>query len=750
MIKINWNRRLFTGIALLFVVGLQAQGRYFLDGFRLVQQVDQRDSSHQLMSQGIAIQFNYHPLQCRDNTLEFEVQLWSKEQQVAIKQFNVEYQISDSLIQRIDSVGIDSVSGLDTLVSLYLPYRSIALEQGTHSLQIKLSDRQQTIDLFQRTELFEQHKIYDVFFDLSTAILRQDADANPIGLGYFAPDPQWLIRVGKTTTLKGPIQRNSFALKSHQVHTTCTDSDALSVCIFDSDPSAKAIITCYDIPAQKEAYRQAFSDTVGSKSYQQLSFSLNKLERKPVSTVFEVQENYLHKGLRGLKIDFSYDLPLYYKRKSIRIHLLNELDLALNDWVTLTANRQQKEHRIIAQYQYFIPNFSLQKLEQVRLQLQANNVLLKAHQTDHLAINIPVKATTIGQQVAYQHRGVSGVLYQFNARFFEQLPSASQLELHFPSIAKSTSASFMYWFAQDTAQLYQGQSIILNPSVRYHQIFVFVPYFVVPNQIQLQPQLLLKVPFYKSLLLHQFESAAYRKPNSINDVQLVAQEVQKRVYQGLAGQQFVFQLQIPDYYHSKGTLSLRLMEDDVLFEGFYFLDQQLGKLNHTPLYNQTEVRVFIPFRWMQKGKKYRLEMQAQYQQFALSEKRSLSYHYKMDASQKATLYVENLWLKEGDSASIKIGIRNNKVFNSTYPDLSYQYINQGVYGSSNKAQKPLAIAIEVHPLDEINLWIVLHGVSKPTEYRLRTSLAALKESHNLLEVKQKELLKLFRLKLSQQ
>jgi hypothetical protein len=143
-------------------------------------------------------------------------------------------------------------------------------------------------------------------------------------------------------------------------------------------------------------------------------------------------------------------------------------------------------------------------------------------------------------------------------------------------------------------------------------------------------------------------------------------------------------------------------------------------------------------------------MQAQHQQFALSEKRSLSYHYKMDASQKATLYVENLWLKEGDSASIKIGIRNNKAFNSTYPDLSYQYINRGVYGSSNKAQKPLAIAVEVHPLDEINLWIVPLGVSKPTEYRLRTSLAALKESHNLLEVKQKKLLKLFRLKLSQQ
>ena len=40
-------------------------------------------------------------------------------------------------------------------------------------------------------------------------------------------------------------------------------------------------------------------------------------------------------------------------------------------------------------------------------------------------------------------------------------------------------------------------------------------------------------------------------------------------------------------------------------------------------------------------------------------------------------------------------------------------MNRGVYGSSNKAQKPLAIAIEVHPLDEINLWIVPLGVSNP-------------------------------------
>lgn len=123
-------RNYLTIACLLCALAIQAQNTYQLSAFKLLTQVEKADTNQRVLSKGISVEFRYLPLAIHKDLLRFEVQLWSLGQEVARGQLSFEYQVSDSLVQLIDSLGIDSIPNLDTLLSIYIPYRSIALEQG--------------------------------------------------------------------------------------------------------------------------------------------------------------------------------------------------------------------------------------------------------------------------------------------------------------------------------------------------------------------------------------------------------------------------------------------------------------------------------------------------------------------------------------------------------------------------------------------------------------------------------------------
>ena len=737
-------RNYLTIACLLCALAIQAQNTYQLSAFKLLTQVEKADTNQRVLSKGISVEFRYLPLAIHKDLLRFEVQLWSLGQEVARGQLSFEYQVSDSLVQLIDSLGIDSIPNLDTLLSIYIPYRSIALEQGMHDVEVKVSERKRTFDLFQRKARFEQGSIYDVFLDLKAATLSKGDHSNPIGLHYYAPDPQWQLILGQSDFMKGPVQRNSFILKDHKFQATCTDDDALAVCVYDTDPLKNERIACLAIPNKEGPFQFLYEDTSRIKGLENMVFTLKKLERKPLSTSFEASENYLYKGVRGLKIDFSYDLPLYYKRKSIRVQLMNEAQLPIKDWITIQKDRKQIEHRIVAQYRYFIPNTALKNVQQVLLQLKANDIVLQVQQSAQLSTSMLVDAEAVQQQSAFVHNGVSGILYDFNFRYTEPLPAFAQIELRFPSLQKHNNMPFLFWEADDSSNIQSGQSIDLTYDSIKQQFRVFVPYYILHQSIHLSPQLILKTPFYKNLLLHQFSTNPYQKPMALNDIQLQAKGVDQETYQGLAGQRFVFDLLVPDYYHSKGTIELNILEDDRPYDGNYFISNKLSQKKSIALFNQQQFELFIPMRWMKKGKKYRVQIQAKNQSYAISELRTLQYVHQEECLQKVQLYVENLWMKEVDSARITLGIRNNKDFNATYENLSYRYIGAQVYISSNQKQAHRLFECSLHPQDEIYLWIEPLGDKKHPKKRWQTSISDLEEQS--FQVKKEDFVKLLSLK----
>jgi hypothetical protein len=714
---------------------LQAQSDYKLSAFKTTPNTSIQGIHSS--TKGLDIQFNLQPYLLEIPTQHFSVEIKDKGQVIATQSIDFTYQYSDSLAYLVDSLGMDSFD-LDTSVHLYIPYRNIDTEEGIHDVSLIIWAKGQGLPIYNRPFRLHQVKIYDLFLDLKTATVIPDSTANPVGLGYNAPDPKWLVHVGSDLSLHGIKTRNAFKVKSKTFSTAISNYDSLSICVYNADATAYDYLGCFKIEHGNEAFIKNYQQVTTGR-VKEATFEIKKIERKPVHTTFEVQENVVYKGIKGIQIDFKYSLPLAYKRRNIRIHLTDEKQAPLENILDIVNQRTVEENRILGTYSYFIAYYNLQGSKGVKLKLTGNDHLIQQYEAANLNIKKTIEALKVQQTVGHLHQGISGILYQIDFNIPE-IPAQAQLKLSFPSLSAKTIAQLFYWNAATPSKVYKGMDQKIPP-INKQSIFIFLPYFVAPQSIQLAPRLTIKAIDVPPIKLATFETQAYACPSSLNDIQIQATSHEEALFTGISGQLFQFTTNIPSYYHSKGVFKIQISENGKVFDKEFFINEDANIALNFPIHNQKNIRVFIPYRSMLEGANYTVQLQAENADFSLSESRAEQYINQPVMVQEIGFYLQELQSKDWEKIVYKISLRNSQNPNSTYPLLGYQTVAQDTISQNYKPAIPKAIYFSAALEDEIVIWIKSIDQSDAQALRFSTSIAAMRAEKNFLNLKNQGALK---------
>lgn len=720
---------IFTGS---FII---AQSSYQLSAFTIKHDaIIKGINSH---TKGLSIQFKFSPRILTDTLQQFSVEIKSKEHRIAYQEQSFRYRYTDNIAQLVDSLGIDSVDNLDTIIQLYIPYREIAIEEGNHDTYLTIFVKGKGLPVYNRPFRLQQVKTYDLFLDLKTATIIPDSNANPVGLGYNAPDPKWIVTVGANDKLHGLVNRNAFKTKPKSFVETITNYDTINVCVYNADPSVSNYFDCFLVQHGQENFKKDYQQLNG-RSIQEANFEVKKLERKPISTNFIVTENSEYKGLKGVRIDFNYGLPFQYKRRNIRIKIMNGVHKAIDNIFIIKKERTQQENRIVGTYSYFISYYDLQNTQRVKLILTGNEKIIRQYESQLLNIEKTIEHRSIQQQVGHVHNGLSGILYQIDFKI-SKLPNEGSLKLVFPNLSKNTISKLLYWTAKDSNTIYKGTKSKLS-FAKQQTIYVFLPYFVAPKLIHLTPQLLLETPDVPAIQLVQFDSKYYACPTSLNDIQIQAAGHQAHSFSGLTGQLFTFEFIVPDYYHSKGFFELQILENDQSMKKGLFVNMDANQGNVFPIHNQSVITIFIPYRFMKDAAKYSITLQAKSELFSLSEARTITFKNKLTIRTKG-LYLQQINTKDWKEIVYKIGIRNDKNPNSTYEHLGYKIILEDTIKNNYKTDIPNAVNFKSALDDKLIIWIKEKNQPNDSALRFSTSIRALQEENGFLTIKNQGVLK---------
>ncbi|CAA6799675.1 MAG: Unknown protein [uncultured Aureispira sp.] len=714
---------------------LQAQADYQLSAFQI--NTDATIQGVHSSTKGLDIQFNLQPYLLDIATQHFSVELKIKEQVIATQTLDFTYTYSDSLAYLVDSLGMDSFD-LDTSVHLYIPYRNIDTEEGIHDVSLLIWVKGQGLPVYNRPFRFHQVKIYDLFLDLKKATVIPDSTANPLGLGYNAPDPKWLVQVGSDLSLQGAKNRNAFKVKPKTFHTAITNYDSLSICVYNADATAYDYLGCFKIEHGNQAFTKNYQQAQTGR-VKEASFDVKKIERKPVSTNFEVQENVVYKGIKGIQVNFEYSLPLAYKRRSIRIQVTDEKQAPFDNILAIVGERTVESNRILGTYRYFIAYYNLQNSERVKLKLTGNDHLIQAYESIDLKIKKTIETLEVQQTVGYQHEGISGILYQIDFNIPE-IPTQAQLQLSFPSLSQKTIAQLFYWNAATPSKVQKGMDLKI-PSINQQSIFIFLPYFVAPKAIELAPQLSIKTIDVPLIKLATFETEPYACPSGVNDIQIEATSQEEALFTGISGQLFQFNTHVPSYYHSKGLFKIQVLENGQALDKAFFINGAVNTALHFPIHNQQNIRVFIPYRIMLEGARYTVQLQAQGGDFTLSESRAEQYINQPHLVESVGIYLQELQSKDWDQMVYNISLRNSQNLNVTYPHLSYTTIVQDTVDKNYKPSIPMATHFSAALEDEIIIWIKSADQTDAQALRFSTSIAAMRAEEGFFNLKNQGALK---------
>ena len=579
----------------------------------------------------------------------------------------------------------------------------------------------------------EQIKIYDLFVDLKSANVLPDSGVNPLGLKYNAPDPKWIVKVGLDKKFHGLKNRNESTLIPKSFSTSISDYDAVDVCVFNADPTANKFLACQNIAHGIGDFSKDYNDHNIGKKIEAAGFSIKKLERKPAFSGFDVTENYVHKNIKGILLNFSYSLPLHYKRRNIRIELVDQQKAALEGLIPLKENRSQEINRIIGDYSYFIPYYNLQKVAQIHVMLKGNDKIIQEHFSTALNVEKTIDAVNLKQTVGHLRDGISGILYQLDFKLPE-LPQGTQLKLTFPSLAAETIKKLRYWNSNQPSKVYSGDQQEL-PNLKEQQIFVFLPYFVAPKHIHIVPQLTIEAIDVPPIVLAKFKSNEYGRPTSLNDIQIQATSNEVHQFTGLEGQLFSFNTTIPDYYHSKGFFDIQILENGQVMKSGFFINKDAEASNQPPIHNQQLLEVFIPYRSMQADATYEVRLQAKGAGFLLSEPRSERFVNKNKTIKTVGLYLQQVNSKDWKEITYKIGFRNQNNINRTYLHLGYTIIKEESIQGNFKPNPPVAFDFSAAPNDELLIWIKEKNMRDDDAIQIKTSINELINNGNNLTIK---------------
>jgi hypothetical protein len=690
-------------------------------------------------TQGLDIQFRYSPDTLNGKEHMFSIDIVSKEYSIGKQTQPFTFTCNDSITYLIDSLSIDSVLSLDTIVHIYVPYRSLDIEEGNHNVTISIFAKGKTLPIYKRRHRIDQIKIYDLFIDLHEASIIPDSNSNPLGLNYNPPDPKWLVKIGVDQTLHGAVTRNSYKPKPKSFNTSITNYDTVSVCMYDSDITVSNFIGCYTLEHGSNNFTKNYSYKKIGPKVEKAKFDVKKIERIPASSDFNIIENYSHKNIKGVKVNFNYSLPIHYERRNIRIQIFDENQAFFENLIELDGNRSQKNSRIIGNYTYFISYYNLQKSKQIKLNLLGNDKTIQQYQTDALVIEKTIDGLSLEQTIGHTYKGISGILYKVDFQI-QQFPNGAELKLEFPSLNKKVQEKLLYWNESQPNKIQKGSHHELE-AIEKQTILIFLPYFVAPKYIKLAPRLTIEAIDIPPITLANFESEAYTCPLGLNDIQIQPTSNKKHNFTGLSGQLFSFNTLVPSYYHSKGSFQIQILEDGQAIEKGFFINQDVKESKQQPIRTQKNIDVFIPYRFMAKSATYEISLQAKNNTFAISELKKEQYANTNSPVKSIGLYLHRLSSKDWDEIVYKIGIRNDRNINSTYEHLGFKILLEETVDGNYKPDIPKAIHFDIAPDDEIVIWIKEKNMRDDEAIRLQTSLKEIQDEGDVLTIKNQGALK---------
>ena len=421
-------------------------------------------------SKGLDISFQFSPDTLNYKEHRFSVELRLKEHIIAIQTLDFTYTPNDSIRNLIDSLGIDSIGNIDTTIHFWIPYRAIAVEEGQHDIIVNIFANNNKVPLYQKSYQFKQSRIYDLFLNLQSATIIPDSNANPLGLKYSVPDPKWLVNIGVDEQLESNINRNSFQLESKFFNTTISNYDKVEVCIYNADRTANKILSCYTIKHGKDSCSNILRNLKIGDKVEDAQFRVQKMERYPASSNFQVTENFIYKNIKRINISFDYDLPFQFKDRSIDIQLLKEKDIELKNIMVIKNQRQQINNRIIGKYSCFIAYYNLQNAKQIRLILSEKDKIIRQHQTSNLIIEKTIDSLKISQKQGYVHKCISGILYTLDF-YLPFVPKKSEFKLNFPTLDANAKGHIFYWNEGKTHRSFEESKGIL-PLTQNQKIYI--------------------------------------------------------------------------------------------------------------------------------------------------------------------------------------------------------------------------------------------------------------------------------------
>lgn len=711
------------GCLFLLPIWAFAQSDYTLHNFLLLKHVELEGEF--TSSKGLLAQFELAHLKSTPQHTKIEVELYSSSFLVFKCSKNV------------------ALSDTNRLVQIGIPYKDIELEEGVHNVKLVLKINKNPVPVYRERLRLQQPKVFDLFLNLEQATVLPDSGYNPIGLNNNAPDPVWMLQIYDTEK-KGITERNSFQPLPLQVTTTATTFDSIMIGVYDIDPVYTRWLGQYPLTGNNKTFEKEITKALPPQ-VEKSSFGIQWLERTPANSSFTLVENIVHQGIRGVRLKFNYQLPYYFRKKNIRIHLKDDKNQSINNFLPLKEDRKQIKNQIVGEYHYFIPYHNLQQTKQVSIHLIANKVTVQQHSTSPLNIPKTVDDVSITQKTAHQKDGISGILYRLDYQLPELDPT-SVLTLQFPSLTDETLEKMTYWSANTPNDIQQATTGKI-PTLQQQTIFVFLPYFVAPTKIHLHPQLWLENNHIPPIKMATFESKPYTRPTSLSDITIETSLSDERQYTGLSGQWFEFGTNIPDYYHSKGDFVIQILEDGVpMREGYFINGDCYGKVKE-PIKNQKKITVFIPYRAMQAGKRYQVILQAKNKDFGLSETRQEQFDNPMQTIVNKAIYLPQLITQDWKKVVFQIHIRNFKNQNQTYPHLGYKTIVQDTIQSPHRPRMATTTYnIQCHPKDEIIFSFYELGQPFDRAQQIKTSLEALKQNNNQLQLKNEENIKMLLLK----
>jgi len=736
-ITFNMQKYILIIISLFLCHSTWGQDDYQLSNFNVIQNA--LIAGQGTYTQGLDVQFRYSPDTLNGKEHVFFIDIVSKGHSIGKQTQPFTFTCNDSITYLIDSLSIDSVPNLDTIVHIYVPYRSLDVEEGNHDVTISIFTEGKALPIYKRPHKIDQIKIYDLFLDLQEASIIPDSNSNPLGLNYNPPDPKWLVKIGVDQTLHGLVSRNSYKPKAKSFNTSITNYDTVTVCIYNSDPIVSDFIGCYTIEHGSSNFTKNYSYQKIEHKIEKAKFDIKKIERIPASSDFNITENYKHKNINGVKVDFNYSLPLHYKRRNIRIKIFDEKHASFENLIELDGNRRQKSSRIVGTYSYFISYYNLQKSKRIKLNLSGNDKTIQQHQTNDLAIEKTIDGLSLEQTVGHIYKGISGILYKIDFQI-PQFPNGAQLKLEFPSLSKEVQEKLLYWNEAQPDKIHKGSDHELE-AIGKQTIFVFLPYFVAPKHIKLAPRLTIEAIDVPPITLANFESEAYACPLGLNDIQIQSTSNKQHNFTGLSGQLFSFSTTVPSYYHSKGSFEIQILEDGQVMKKGFFINQDVKERKKQPIRNQKNIEVFIPYRFMAKGATYEVSLQAKNDNFAISELRKEAYTNANSPVQAIGLYLHRLSSKDWDEIVYKIGVRNDRNVNSTYEHLGFKILLEETVDGNYKPDIPKAIHFDIAPEDDIVIWIKEKNMRDDDGIRLQTSLQAIQNEGDALTIKNQGALK---------